>query len=90
MGATLSLKTHEYKKSRNGSSIARINPYVRLKASTKNEDGEWEDHAPVFIQNGLYFSEGGEEITAKDLPKWIAAEVAKLSETVKREVGLIK
>lgn len=87
---TLTLRTHEYKTNRSGSSLARINPYVRIKASVKGEDGEYEDHAPVFIQGGLYFSEGGEEIAAKDLPKWLPGEVAKLSEKVKREVGLIK
>lgn len=86
----LSLRTHEYKKSRGGSVISRINPYVRLKAAIKGEDGEYEDCAPVFIQGGQYFSEGGQEIPAKELPSWLPAEVAKLSDKVKREVGLIK
>lgn len=84
------LKTHEYKKSRNGSVLAHLNPYVRLKASTKDEDGELIDHAPVFIQGGVYYYEGGVEIPAKEIPSWVPAEVAKLSEKVKREVGLIK
>ena len=88
--ATLSLKTHEFRPGNKGSALTRINPYVRIKVSTKDEDGEYVDHAPVFIQGGLYFSEGGEEIPAKDLPKWLPAEVAKLSDKVKRECGLIK
>jgi hypothetical protein len=86
----LTLKTHEYKKSRGGSVLSRVNPYVRLSYATKGEDGEYDNHAPVYIQGGQYWSEGGAEIPTKELPSWLSAEVAKLSDKVKREVGLIK
>jgi hypothetical protein len=57
--------------------LVRTNPYVRI-----TNGGE----PPLFVQGGVIYSEGGDVIT--DPPAWWAAEVLKLSPTVRAEVGL--
>jgi hypothetical protein len=59
---TLSLKTHEVSVNKSGEATGtRVTPYIRLCA---------EDGPPIFLQNGLYFYEGGEQ--CKDPPDWLS------------------
>ena len=72
-------KVHQYKKIPNStqSKLIKIIPYVRITSKNKGT---------VLIQDGSYFDAGGKELDKT--PKWIAAEVKKLSPVVREEVGL--
>jgi hypothetical protein len=80
----LNLKPHAFKMVRGQPQLDRVDPYVRLsKRMDDNTTGI------VYIQGGRYFSEEGETALKKtEVPEWVAAEVAKLSDQCKAEVGL--
>ena len=82
--AELSLKVHDYKRKKgsNQAVLLRITPYVRIRSGM--------DDPPVFIQGGKFFAEGGEEFDKDELPDWVPAEISKMSDSAKREAGLIK
>lgn len=60
----LNLKTHEVTVNKStGEAIGvRVTPYIRLC------DG---DGPPIFLQNGSYFYEGGEEVPKDQHPDWL-------------------
>lgn len=80
----LSLKVHEYKRANDGSKavLTRVNPYVML-ARGNPEGGS----VRVFLQNGMFFHEGGDEYKKHELPDWLSSELAKLTPRIKKEVG---
>lgn len=51
--------------------VTRTNHYVRLYA---------DNGPPVYLQNGVVFSEGGPVVEPEDYPDWFWGEVSKLSE----------
>ena len=79
----LSLKPHEYRKQPDSSSavLTRLNPYIRLRQLGGDEP-------PIFIQGGLFFYEGGQEIPKAKLPAWVLEELKKLTPKARKEVGL--
>ena len=79
-------RVHEYKKVNDGSrpTLTKINPATRL-----GRRGEGIDESVyVFIQGGLFFSEGGARIKTKDLPPWLDDEIKRMSREARAEVGL--
>ena len=73
-----SLTTHIY--SRKGGQapvLTGVTPYVRLCKA-----GE----TPIFVQDGGFYSEGGEKL--EPVPDWVWEEAAKLSEASLKEVKL--
>jgi len=61
---SLNLKTHEVtvNKATGEATGVRVTPYIRLCEG---------DGPPIFLQNGGYFYEGGEEVPDKDVPDWL-------------------
>ena len=74
----LSLTVHHYEKipGQQQSRLARVTPYVRIAR---------ENQPPIFVQGGQVYSEGGQTLT--QLPSWFDEEMAKLTPTVREEVG---
>lgn len=84
MVAQLDLKPHKFEMRKGEPIHVKTVPYVRLCART--EDGMTQE---VYIQGGQFFSgENTPPIKKADLPEWVAAEVARISPEVRREVGL--
>lgn len=74
--AKFTLQTHDNRKTKAGTvNTVAANPYVRLAA-----DGQ-----VFFLQNGKFWSEGGQE--QKNVPAWVVQQADALDETVKRECG---
>ena len=60
---SLDLKTHHVTVNKQGEAIGiRVTPYIRLCQG---------DGPPVFLQNGKFFYEGGEEVPDTDVPDWV-------------------
>jgi hypothetical protein len=79
---TLNLeKVHDYKRIPGTTQVQLVgsHPATRVRAA-----GE----PPIFIQDGLCYSEGGQQIDKEDLPGWFWPEAAKMSETALVECGL--
>jgi hypothetical protein len=66
------LKTHDVTVNKaTGEAIGtRVTPYIRLCQG---------DGPPIFLQNGTYFYEGGEEVPKGDLPDWLEELQGKCS-----------
>lgn len=72
-----SLKTHEVK-TRAGRTISvRSRPYARLTNG---------DAPPVYVQEGTFYSEGGEKYDP--VPDWVPEALEKITSKVRVEVGL--
>jgi len=86
MTQQLTLRVHEYKRVNDGSKavLTRLNPYIVL--TQGSPDG---GSTRVFIQNGCFFHEGGAEYKKHELPDWLPREIAKMSEAIKKSVGLV-
>src|SRR5262245_57129298 len=54
--------------------------YVRLRGGDGHE-------APLYIQDGRVYGEGGDEVAASELPEWFEVEVAKCSPAALAAVG---
>lgn len=78
---SLNLQPQTFKTTKKGAVIlTRSQPYIRLRSG---------EEAPIFIQSGKFWYEGqGDPIPEKEMPKWVAIELKKVSEEAKREVGL--
>lgn len=77
---SLNLQPHTFRKAKGGGQVlTRTVPYIRLRVG---------EEPPIFIQGGKFFYEGGSALAEKDIPKWVAGELKKISEQAKREVGL--
>jgi hypothetical protein len=77
-----SLKTHIVKKvDGEGIKIVRTQPYMRLNA---------QGGPVIYVQNGAFYSEGGQSIKRADLPDWFDAELAKVDPGIRSECGLDK
>lgn len=77
-----SLKTHIIKKvDGEGVKVVRSQPYVRLNSG---------DGPPIFIQNGGFYTEGGQAMKRADLPEWFEIELKKVDPGIRRECGLDK
>jgi hypothetical protein len=70
----LSLKTHDVtvNKATGEATGTRVTPYIRLCQG---------DGPPIFLQNGGYFYEGGEEVPKDKHPDWLE----ELQEACSRE-----
>lgn len=81
----LNLRVHEYKRVNDGSRaiLTRLNPYIAL-CHGSPEGGS----TRVFIQGGCFFHEGGDEYKKSELPPWLDVEIAKISPSIRKEVGL--
>lgn len=78
----LTLRPHDVRTDSNGTRVSvTTSHYVRLFSGAG---------PPVFVQHGKFFCEGGPELKDHELPDWLDDELAKLSEAVRREVGLTK
>jgi hypothetical protein len=77
----LSLKTHVKNRPTDGreAQLVRAIPYIRICA---------EEGPPIFIQNGTFYSEGGEVFKKETLPDWAEDEIDALTPEAKKEVGL--
>lgn len=73
----LSLKPHVYKTKDGVPTLTRVEPYVRLSSG---------EGPPIFIQNGAFWTEGGERVS--DPPGWVEDAVDRLDDRTKEEVGL--
>ena len=60
--------------------IVRENPAIRLRGDPLE--------APIFIQGGQFFVEGGNEIPREKLPSWFWKEAEKVLPEVRAKVGL--
>lgn len=82
---SLNLKVHEYKRVNDGSQarLIRVNPYVVL--TKANPEG---GSTRVFIQDGMFFHEGGGEYKQSELPDWLDDEIERLSPVAVKEAGL--
>lgn len=78
MARRFNLKTHQTVK-RGDHSLRRVHPYVRISV---------EGAPAVFIQDGLFYSEGGEVYPNDMLPPAFFAELGKLSREARASVGL--
>lgn len=75
----LTLRPHDWKRNKKGNSIlVRTSAYVRL-----HQSGE----PAIFVQGGRYFTDGGEEVMKA--PPWVLEQIKTLTDTVKKEVGLV-
>lgn len=76
---SLSLKTHDVTVNKQGEATGtRVTPYIRLCEG---------DGPPIFLQNGRYFYEGGEEVPSKDMPDWVEVMQDKCSPAVLKACG---
>ena len=74
-------KVHEYTTGKKGEpKMLRVRPAVRLRKG---------DSPPIFVQDGKFWYEGGEEeIPQDELPEWVAGQLDLMSADARREVGL--
>lgn len=83
------LKVHEYKSVKDpvtgtvSTKLVRTRPYIRLK---EQGDTNAPANSPIFIQDGKFFYEGGQEVD--EHPAWLSDALAKLSPKARTEVGL--
>jgi hypothetical protein len=82
----LNLNVHEFSKPADGSrpTLTRVTPYICLSRGLP-EGGS----TRVFIQGGAFYHEGGKEYKRHELPPWLNEELARLTPTALREVGLV-
>lgn len=59
--------------------LVEYNPFLRLSGGV--------DAAPVFIQNGVAYGEGGDELSADALPDWFDGQIARCSDAALIAVG---
>lgn len=73
-------KIHEFQR-RPGSQVevlTRISPALRLSAQGQE----------IYIQDGRYWTPGGDPILSKNLPEWVAGELKKCSPKALAECGI--
>lgn len=79
----LTLQTHEYEKVPNTNKM-------RLKAEHHYVSIKGQDMAtPVFVQHGLFYSEGGQLLKSEDLSPAFWDEARKLNAQTRQSVGLV-
>lgn len=77
--AQLDPRPHQFEMRKGEPVLVKVVPYVRFSNGKQ----------VIYAQSGkFFFAEEGGECKPKDLPEWVAAEVANLSPEVKDEVGL--
>lgn len=76
---------HVFRKERGTSQfrLAEVHPLMRI--AQKNAAGLSEE---IFIQNGRYWTAGGEQIRSRDLPEWAREQLSKASKTALAECGI--
>lgn len=76
---SFTLKVHEYGKIPNSPfmKIVRARHYLRI-----SSDG----NAPIYLQDGKFWSEGGQPLAADTLPGWFWEQVDKVSDEALRSV----
>ena len=81
MGFTLT-KVHDYQvvKGTGEVRLMKENIYVRLK--------EGLDNPPLFVQNGIVYGEGGDQIS--EVPSWFWVQAQRVGEVVAKQSGLDK
>lgn len=81
-------KVHDYvvNKKDHSAKIIQVRPAMRLHQGTRAE-GE-EPDPPVFIQDGRFWSEGGDELGPEELPAWVETMLKKANPVALHEAGL--
>ena len=75
-------RVHDYERGpANTVIMKRVSPAVRVRFAR--------DEPPIFIQNGGFYGEGGQEIRRQDLPEDFWKEAARLTERTRLECGLV-
>lgn len=77
----LTLRVHDYARipGTHDMRLVKTTPYVRLAR---------QGSPPIYVQGGRVYSEGGPEVST--VPAWLPDELAKLTPTVRTEIGADK
>lgn len=59
--------------------ITKVDPYIKFVSQ-----GE----TPVLVQRGRFYSDGGDTIGQKDLPRWVCSKIAVMTKEGLAKVGL--